>query len=81
MPESAVLELEQLVGHGRWQAFHTCDAIAGCDDRSDLFAAGGLRRVIPDEAIQCFADFLWTNREFCHRLRFLLYLGGKCVQL
>ena len=81
MPERAVLELEQLVGHGRGQAFDPRDAVARCDDGSDLFATGRLRRVVPDEAIQGFADFLWTNREFCHRLRFLLYLGGKCVQL
>ena len=73
--ESPVLEFEELIGHGRWQAFHSRNAVAGCDDRANLFAAGRLGRVVLDEAIQCIADFLGTNREFCHRLRFLLFIS------
>src|SRR4029434_4317989 len=49
--KSAVLEREQLVGHRRRQALDPRDSVAGCDDCSNLFAAGRLRRVVPDEAI------------------------------
>ena len=36
--ERAVLELEQLVGHGRGQALDVGDAVAGVGDAADLFA-------------------------------------------
>ncbi len=45
----AVLELEQLVGHGRGKALDPRDAVAALGDRADLFTrdAGGL--VLIDE--------------------------------
>ena len=39
--EGAVLELEQLVGHGRGQALDVRDAVTGVEDAADLFALGG----------------------------------------
>ena len=42
------------------------------DDSADLFAAGRVGRVVLDESVQGVPDLLWTDREFCHRLSFLL---------
>src|SRR5690606_2365533 len=38
--EGAVLELEQLVGHGRGQTLDVGDSVAGVDDAADLFSGG-----------------------------------------
>ena len=43
--EGAVLELQQLVGHGRGQALDPRDAVAGLGDVPDLLARGGVRLV------------------------------------
>ena len=49
--EHAVLELEQLVGHGRGQALDAGDAVTGLGDRADLLA-GGLRLQRRDVALR-----------------------------
>ena len=43
----AVLELEQLVGHGRGKAADSRDAVAGLGDPADLLLAGGGRACSP----------------------------------
>ena len=49
--ERAVLELQQLVGHGGGQALDARDAVAGLGDVPDLLARGGVRLVGRDEAL------------------------------
>ena len=64
--ERAVLELEQLVGHGRGQAGDPGDAVAGLGDGADLFLAGRLRLVVGDVLLERVADLLRTDRELRH---------------
>ena len=75
MPERAVLELQQLVGHGRGQALDAGDAVHGLGDGADLFAARCLRLVVGDEALERLLDLLRPDRELRHvRLPLLSWL-------
>jgi hypothetical protein len=64
--ERAVFELQQLVGHGRWETFHAGDAVSGLRHRADLFASRGLRLVVRDELLQRLPDLVRTDRELRH---------------
>src|SRR6478672_1192272 len=64
--ERAVLELEQLVGHGRGQTLDVSDAVTGVGDAADLFAGGRAGLVGLDERVQCVADLLRTDRKLRH---------------
>ncbi len=54
--EGAVLELEELVGHGRGRPRHARDAVAGLGDDADLFLAGRVRLVVRHELLQRVPD-------------------------
>src|SRR5665811_2576179 len=62
----AVLELEQLVGHRRRQAFDTGDAVTRGEDRADLLAGGGGWVEVRDELVQCRPDLVRVDRQFRH---------------
>ena len=64
--QRAVLELQQLVGHGRGQTGDPSDAVAGLGDRADLFLARRLGLVVGDVLLQCVADLLRTDRKLRH---------------
>ena len=58
--EHTALELEQLLCHHRRQAFDVRDAVAGIDDRADLFT----RRVgaeAGDVLLDCALDVVWRK--------------------
>ena len=77
--ERAVLELEQLVGHGRGQTLDARDAVRRLGDDADLFGLAGARGVLGDELLQRVADLLGTDGEFRHVSACLLWvwwLGG-----
>ena len=77
--QHAVLELQQLVGHGRRQTLDPGDAVAGGDDGADLLAGGGLGLVVLDEPVQRVPDLLRTNSEFCHAVLIRSSLTQWCV--
>ena len=62
----AVLEHEQLAGHGRRQALDPRDAIAALDDGAYLFPRGAFRLVLLDEARQRVPDLLRPDRQLSH---------------
>src|SRR5699024_1022172 len=64
--EGAVLELEQLVGHGRRETLDVGDAVTGVGDAADLFAGGRARVVGPHVAVQGVPDLLRTDRKLRH---------------
>src|SRR6201993_3305955 len=62
----AVLELEQLVGHGGGQALDPRDAVAALDDGAYLFPRGTFWLVVLDEARQGVPDLFRRNRKLSH---------------
>ncbi len=62
----AVLEHEQLAGHGRGQALDPRDAIAALDDGAYLFPRGAFRLVLLDETRQRVPDLLRPDRQLSH---------------
>ena len=65
--ERAVLELQQLVRHGRGQALDVGDPVAGVGHATDLFAGGRVRLVGLDVGVQRVPDLLRTDRQLRHR--------------
>src|SRR5690606_31632264 len=70
--ERAVLELEQLVGHGRGEALDVRDAVTGVGDDADLLGAGRAGRVVGHELLQRVPNLIGTNRELRHGVPALL---------
>src|SRR5208283_695814 len=68
----AVLELEQLVRHGRRQPFDPCDAVAALDDHAHLFGGSGGRLVLLDETRERVLDLLGPDSQLRHLLRVFL---------
>ena len=64
--QRAVLELQQLVGHGRGKTLDVGDAVAGVRDAADLFAGGRAGLVGLDERVQRVPDLLRTDRKLRH---------------
>ncbi len=64
--ERAVLELQQLVGHGRGQTLDVSNAVTGVGDAADLFAGGRAGLVGLDERVQRVPDLLRTDRKLRH---------------
>jgi hypothetical protein len=62
----AVLELEKLVRHGRRQTLDPRDAVAGLDDRADLFALDALGLILFDEPRQRVADLIRPDCQLRH---------------
>src|SRR6202050_2221636 len=62
----AVLEHEQLAGHGRGQALDPRDAVAALDDGAYLFPCRALRLILLDEARQRVPDLLRPDRQLSH---------------
>ena len=62
----AVLELKQLVRHGRRQALDSSDAVAALDDRADLFARDTRWLVLFDELRQRVADLIRPDCQLRH---------------
>src|SRR5262249_20226497 len=75
--EGAVLELQQLVGHGRGQALDLGDAVTGLGDGTDLLARGRVRLVRLDAVLQCVPDLLRPDRKLRHLSSLLSLLGPK----
>ena len=73
--QGAVLELEQLVGHGGGEAADPRDAVGGLGDRADLLLARGRRLVVLDVLVERVADLLRTNRKLRHLCASSLLLG------
>src|SRR5208282_6511110 len=63
---NAVLELEQLVGHGRGQSLDPGDAVTAFGHGADLFACGALGLVLLDETRQRVPDLLRPDRQLSH---------------
>ena len=62
----AVLELEQLVGHGGGQALDPRDAVAALDDGAYLFPFGTVWLVFLDEVRQRVPDLVRPDRQLSH---------------
>ncbi len=62
----AVLEFEQLVGHGRGQALDPCNTVATFDDGADLLQGGRLRLIRFDEARQSVPDLVRPDCQLRH---------------
>ena len=62
----AVLELEQLVGHGGGQALDPRDAVAALDDGAYLFPRGTFWLVFLDEVRQRVPDLFRPDRQLSH---------------
>src|SRR5262249_54687883 len=62
----AVLELEQLVGHGGGQALDPRDTVAGLNNGAYLFPRGAFWLVFLDEARQRVPDLLRPDRQLSH---------------
>ena len=62
----AVLELEQLVGHGGGQALDPRDAVAALDDGAYLFPRGTFWLVFLDEVRQRVPDLVRPDRQLSH---------------
>jgi hypothetical protein len=75
--QRAVLELEELVGHGRRQTFDVGDAVTGVGHAADLLAGGRAWVVGPDVAVQGVPDLLRTDRELRHVLIFSSVTGPR----
>ena len=71
-PAGAVLELQQLVGHGRGQARDPGDAVAALDDGADLLRGGGSRLVVLDETRERVPDLIRPDCQLRHLPRVLL---------
>ncbi|CAB4864703.1 unannotated protein [freshwater metagenome] len=63
--KQATLELQQLVGHCRVEAFNAGNAVAGLDDSSNLFT-GGCRRVRRDVPLDRIPDLFRSDRQLRH---------------
>ena len=75
--EGAVLELQQLVRHGRGQPLDLRDAVSGNADRADLLARGRVRLVRLDKVLQRVPDLIRPDRELRHLGSLLSLLGPK----
>jgi len=65
-PADAVLELEQLVGHGRGETLDPGNAVAALDDRADLFARGAGGLVFFDEPRKRVTDLIRSDCQLRH---------------
>src|SRR5216683_758681 len=70
-PAGAVLELEQLVGHGRGQALDPRDAVAALGDDADLLPGRGVWLIRLDKARQRVPDLLRPDCQLRHLPRVL----------
>jgi hypothetical protein len=65
-PPDPVLELKQLVGHGRGETLDPGNAVAALDDRADLFALGASGFVLIDEPRKRVTDLIRSDCQLRH---------------
>src|SRR5699024_1382020 len=66
--ECAVLELQQLLGHGRGKPLDTCDTVTGVDNAAHLLT-GGFRREGGDVVLDRAPDLVRGDRQLRHVYR------------